>query len=228
MNPWLTNVRGGSASTKRYQNFCEFTSIPERLSAKTLYSGLRSGTPLQIKLAKLAFTLLGCAILLAIIVFSGARWHVTNEVALYAIAVAIAIIPESLTAVLTLTMAVGTRRMAQEHVIVRKLDALESLGGVTDICSDKTGTLTLGAPLPSFPWVTPVDLDRTGKMSVRKLWLAADPQHAAEFTAEITQDALQPTGIVRRENDGSILEPGSVPEGVAQVVRAAALCNVAT
>jgi len=105
---------------------------------------LRSGTPLQIKLAKLAFVLLFCAIILAIIVFSVARFKVTNEVALYGIAVAIAIIPESLPAVLTLTMAVGTKRMATEHVIVRKLDALENLGGVTDICSDKTGTLTLG------------------------------------------------------------------------------------
>lgn len=111
---------------------------------RLLFRGLRSGTPLQIKLAKLAFVLLGCAIILAIIVFSAAKWHVSNEVALYAIAIAIAIIPESLIAVLTLTMAVGTRRMAAENVIVRKLDALENLSGVTDICSDKTGTLTLG------------------------------------------------------------------------------------
>lgn len=76
--------------------------------------------------------------------FSVAKFNVTDEVALYGIAVAIAIIPESLIAVLTLTMAVGTKRMAGENVIVRKLDALENLGGVTDICSDKTGTLTLG------------------------------------------------------------------------------------
>jgi P-type E1-E2 ATPase len=105
---------------------------------------LKSGTPLQIKLAKLAYFLFLCAILLIIIVFAVARFKITNEVVLYGIAAAIAIIPESLIAVLTLTMAAGTRVMAREHVIVRKLDALENLGGVTDICSDKTGTLTLG------------------------------------------------------------------------------------
>ncbi|KAJ3511928.1 hypothetical protein NLJ89_g3815 [Agrocybe chaxingu] len=174
------------------------------------FLGLRSGTPLQIKLARLAFVLLGCAVILAIIVFSVARWEITDEVALYAIAVAIAIIPESLIAVLTLTMAVGTRRMAKENVIVRKLDALESLGGVTDICSDKTGTLTLG------------------KMSVRKFWLAGDPNKSAEFTAETTQDALQPVGIVRRDSDHSVLEAESVKEGLARAVRVASLCNVAT
>lgn len=114
---------------------------------RTLFRGLRKGTPLQIKLSKLAYVLLFCAIIAAIIVFAVARFRLSNEVILYAIATVLTIIPQSLLAVLTLSMAIGTRKMASEHVIVRKLDALENLGGVTDICSDKTGTLTLGLSL---------------------------------------------------------------------------------
>ena len=72
--------------------------------------------------------------------------------ALYAIALALAIIPESLTAVIAMTMAKGVTHMARHNAIVRSLDSMEALGGISDICCDKTGTLT------------------TGKMVVRKVW----------------------------------------------------------
>lgn len=172
--------------------------------------GLKSGTPLQIKLAKLAYLLFCFAVLLILIVFSVARFQITSEVVLYGIATAIAIIPESLVAILTLTMAVGTRKMAKEHVIVRKLDALESLGGVTDICSDKTGTLTLG------------------QMSVQKLWLATGDKDASEFTAELNANALDPQGAIRRDSDQSSLDPTTLPEGIRQAVLVSSLCSVAT
>ena len=102
------------------------------------------GTPLQISLSKFALLLFGLAILLAIIVFSANKWQVGGEVLIYGICVAVAVIPESLIAVLTITIAVGAKAMAKSNVIIRVQAAIEAVGGVTNICSDKTGTLTQG------------------------------------------------------------------------------------
>jgi Na+-exporting ATPase len=102
------------------------------------------GTPLQVTLSKFALLLFGLAILLAIIVFSASKWVIGGEVLIYGICVAVAVIPESLIAVLTITIAVGGKAMAKANVITRVQSAIEAVGGVTNICSDKTGTLTQG------------------------------------------------------------------------------------
>ncbi|KAF2743219.1 potassium/sodium eff [Sporormia fimetaria CBS 119925] len=102
------------------------------------------GTPLQVTLSKFALLLFGLAILLAIIVFSASKFEVGGEVLIYGICVAVAVIPESLIAVLTITIAVGAKAMARSNVIIRVSSAIEAVGGVTNICSDKTGTLTQG------------------------------------------------------------------------------------
>jgi len=79
---------------------------------------------------------------LAIIVFGAARFRVNEEVAIYAIALAISVIPEGLIAVLTITMSAGTSRMAKNSVIVRRLNALEALGGVTYVhLADRAGSV---------------------------------------------------------------------------------------
>lgn len=83
------------------------------------FLGLTEGTPLQIKLSKLAYLLFGCALLLAVIVFGVNSFRVTNESVLYAISTGIAIIPESLVAVLTITMVQATRVMRNANVVVR-------------------------------------------------------------------------------------------------------------
>lgn len=117
------------------------------------FLGLTEGTPLQRRLAMLAYVLFGCAIILAILVFCVNKFNLSNQVIIYATSLGIAIIPESLVAVLTITMVVAVTVMRQANVVVRDLSALEALGGVTNICSDKTGTLTEGAMIVRQAWV---------------------------------------------------------------------------
>jgi len=65
-------------------------------------------------------------------------------------------------------------------------------------------------------------------MSVRKFWVAGDPHHAIEYTADVNQDALQPIGAVRNSVDESLVDPESLSDALVQAVHIASLCNVAT
>jgi cation-transporting P-type ATPase F len=101
-------------------------------------------TPLTRKFAKFSQTLLYVILSLASLTFfvglgQGRSWTDMFEAA---VALAVSAIPEGLPAVVTVTLAIGVNRMARRHAIIRKLPAVETLGGATVICSDKTGTLT--------------------------------------------------------------------------------------
>ena len=110
-------------------------------------------TPLQQRMSQLGNVLVsGALILVAIVVIGGmitfqngsigfdtSRWEELLEVSL---SMAVAVVPEGLAAVVTVTLALGTRRMVKRNALIRKLPAVETLGSVTTICSDKTGTLT--------------------------------------------------------------------------------------
>ncbi|OJJ66388.1 hypothetical protein ASPBRDRAFT_138041 [Aspergillus brasiliensis CBS 101740] len=117
------------------------------------FLGVNIGTPLQRKLSKLACLLFGVAVVFAIVCMAANSFSSNNEVIMYAVATGISMIPACLVVVLTITMAVGTKRMVERNVIVRKLDSLEALGAVTDICSDKTGTLTQGKMVVKKAWI---------------------------------------------------------------------------
>ncbi|KAJ2569426.1 hypothetical protein IW140_003129 [Coemansia sp. RSA 1813] len=103
-------------------------------------------TPIQKKLTRLGLWLVVLALLLcAIIVICGVSWgRRFVPIFITGISLAVSVIPEGLVAVTTVTMALGVRRMARRNALVRTLPAVETLGGVTVICSDKTGTLTEG------------------------------------------------------------------------------------
>lgn len=101
-------------------------------------------TPLQRKLAQTGKYLgIGALIICFVIFIMGLFQHVQPlEMFLISISLAVAAIPEGLPAVVTITLAVGVRRMAAKRAIVRRMPAVETLGSASVICSDKTGTLT--------------------------------------------------------------------------------------
>lgn len=117
-----------------------------------------SQTPLQKNLDRVGKTLAKAALVIVILISAlglmrGEPWL---EVVIFGIALAVAVVPEALPAVVTISLAIGVQRMVKRHALIRKLPAVETLGSTTVICSDKTGTLT------------------KDEMTVRKIYLAGD------------------------------------------------------
>jgi P-type Na+/K+ transporter len=97
------------------------------------FLGVNVGTPLQKKLSRLACLLFVIAVICAIICLGANEFRNEQEVIIYAVATGLSMIPASLIVVLTITMAAGTKRMVERHVIVRNLRSLEALGAVTSL-----------------------------------------------------------------------------------------------
>jgi len=121
-------------------------------------------TPLQSRMEQFAhrlglFALVFCVVLFVTGLFLGFK---VTDLFMIAIAMAVAIIPEGLPVVVTITMAIGVQRMARRKAIIRKLPAVETLGSATVICSDKTGTLTRNEMTVRRIFDGENDLDVTG------------------------------------------------------------------
>ncbi|MEO1445571.1 MAG: HAD-IC family P-type ATPase, partial [Cyanobacteria bacterium J06635_11] len=103
-------------------------------------------TPLQQRLKQLGNVLvIGSLTLVTLVVVGGTLamgWPAFEELLTVSLSMAVAVVPEGLPAVITVTLALGTQRMVKRHALIRRLPAVETLGSVTTICSDKTGTLT--------------------------------------------------------------------------------------
>ena len=147
----------------------------------TLIQGVSEGmTPLQQSLDKVGKQLaFGGIIIAALVLFIGVlRGEGISEMFLTAVSVAVAVVPEGLPAVVTVTLALGAQRMLRRRALIRKLPAVETLGSVTVICSDKTGTLTENRMTVTVIDVAGhfLELQGTGKHPVPSLRTAAsDP-----------------------------------------------------
>lgn len=247
---------GRSMNYKKYGKRQPFIGLGRRIyDVLGKFLGLTEGTPLQRKLAKLAYVLFGMAVLLAMVVFGVNKFKLRNEVIIYATSLGIAIIPESLVAVLTITMVVAVTVMRKANVVVRDLSAIEALGGVTNICSDKTGTLTEGAMIVRQTWIpgnhiytvhdsqNPSDPSkgRVAYSHIEEAEPTADPEKAAE-AQEIQRDydKERSAAVLRFDVPEEKLHPAKkeeepVPEQAVEMtdhlrafLLSAALCNLAT
>ncbi|EHK24022.1 cation transporting ATPase [Trichoderma virens Gv29-8] len=211
----------GSAKPHRYLEAYTLTLT----DAIGRFLGVNVGTPLQKKLSKLAILLFGVAIVCAIIVLAANNFNSTQEVIIYAVATGLSMIPASLVVVLTITMAAGTKRMVQRNVIVRNLKSLEALGAVTDICSDKTGTLTQGKMVARGAW-----MPGKGTYTVENSSSPFDPT-----VGDIRYDTRQPHEISFSQGGDACGTVASAKELLSQsnivltdFLRVASLANLAT
>ena len=159
-------------------------------------------TPLQKRLAVLGRWLAAAAVLIAFIVFAVGvlRGEEVETMFLTAVSLAVAAIPEALPAVVTIGLALGAQRMISHHALIRRLPAVETLGSVTVICTDKTGTLT------------------QGRMLVERVW-------TLDTSATVTGAGFAPSGELLVDGKPMHPVPGT-PMG--NLVLVAALCNDAT
>jgi magnesium-transporting ATPase (P-type) len=103
-------------------------------------------TPLLRQIRKFGYAITAAIGVVSVLVFAYGKWVSAKpfvELFQAVVAIAVSVIPEGLPAIITITLAIGVKRMAERHAIVRRLPAVETLGSVSRICSDKTGTLTM-------------------------------------------------------------------------------------
>jgi len=103
-------------------------------------------TPLLRQIKKFGYTVTAAIGVISVLIFAYGKWvegMAFVELFQAVVGIAVSLIPEGLPALITITLAIGVQRMAQRNAIIRRLPAVETLGSVSRICSDKTGTLTL-------------------------------------------------------------------------------------
>lgn len=184
--------------------------------AKNIQTADKSNsTRLQKTLNKMYLLLVATSVACAFIVLAANKFVVNHDLGLYAVTTALSILPAGLTTMLTLSLVLGGQEMLKHHAIVRKLKCLETLGSITHIFSDKTGTLT------------------QAEMTVVRLWLP--------FTGYfyVTANGMSPTGEVYLTSDfledrpieshnSNKIDKHNISDDLRQLIYCCALCNTST
>jgi magnesium-transporting ATPase (P-type) len=155
-------------------------------------------TPLLRQIKTFGYAITAVIAVISVLIFAYGKWVKGMDfVELFqaVVGIAVSLIPEGLPALITITLAIGVQRMAQRNAIIRRLPAVETLGSVSRICSDKTGTLTL-------------------------MEMMVVSAVTAESTYQVTGDGYLPEGEVRKDG-----KPVSEAPVVALMGRVSLLCN---
>jgi P-type Ca2+ transporter type 2C len=188
-------------------------------------------TPLQRRLDQLGrnLALIALAIVVVIFVLGLLRGETFREMLLVAVSLAVAAVPEGLPAVVTIALALGAQRMLRRQALIRKLPAVETLGSVTTICSDKTGTLTENRMTVTVLDVAGEHLDlseqmRSGNGSVISVLGEAPTQTQPALALLLAGSALcNDVKLDREESDPNVFHVvGDPTEGALAVAAARA------
>jgi Ca2+-transporting ATPase len=165
--------------------------------ARMLETIERGKTPLQLSLDRVAMVLARAALVVVLLVVSLGllRGQPFLEMLLFGVALAVAVVPEALPAVITISLTLAAQRLVRRNALVRRLPAIETLGSVDVICSDKTGTLT------------------KDEMTVRKVLAGGE-------LFDVSGAGYEPVGEFSR--DGAAVEPSAA---VVEALRAAVLAS---
>ncbi|MEN9222661.1 MAG: cation-transporting P-type ATPase, partial [Thermostichus sp. BF3_bins_97] len=160
----------------------------------------RDPSTLEIQVARIVRIITAIALIMGITVFGLAHWLVgmdLSESFIFAIGIIVANVPEGLLPTVTLALAMGVQRMAQQNALVRRLSAVETLSATSVICTDKTGTLTQNEMTVRYLWIpnpvapTPIEVTGSGyDPTVGAVNMPPDPEDANTARLLLTGAAL--------------------------------------